>query len=103
MLILAHDGEHSAIEMDVSNSHSVSSGFIRLKELQSRPADIIVNCAGITSDGFLLNMTETMFDEVIKINLKVTYTLVVTTVFAERTYLWLKIFPNNYLTLIVVS
>ncbi|XP_022708402.1 estradiol 17-beta-dehydrogenase 8-like isoform X1 [Varroa jacobsoni] len=73
MLEKAHDGEHSAIEMDVSNSHSVSSGFIRLKELQSRPADIIVNCAGITSDGFLLNMTETMFDEVIKINLKGTF------------------------------
>ena len=36
-----------------------------------KPPCILVNCAGITSDEFLLKMDEEKFDKVIKVNLKV--------------------------------
>lgn len=81
MLVLGGAGEHTALEMDVSDSQSVSSGFKRLKDLQGRSADIVVNCAGITRDGFLLEMTETMFDQVINVNLKVIYNSLMTFIY----------------------
>ena len=34
-------------------------------------SDILVNCAGITRDGMLLDITEKKFDDVINVNLKV--------------------------------
>lgn len=37
------------------------------------PADILVNSAGITRDGYLLKMTEQAFDQVIAVNLKGTF------------------------------
>ncbi len=35
------------------------------------PGDVVVNCAGITKDTYLLKMTEEVFDKVIDVNLKV--------------------------------
>ncbi|XP_048345477.1 (3R)-3-hydroxyacyl-CoA dehydrogenase isoform X3 [Sphaerodactylus townsendi] len=39
----------------------------------SRPATICVNCAGITTDEFLLKQTEEAFDAVLRVNLKGTF------------------------------
>ena len=39
--------------------------------MYKKPSCILVNCAGITSDEFLLKMDEEKFDKVIKVNLKV--------------------------------
>ena len=44
-----------------------------MKEQFGAPADVIVNSAGITRDGYLLKMTEDQFDQVIDINLKGTF------------------------------
>lgn len=37
----------------------------------NKPPSIVVNCAGITKDNFLLKMSEQDFDDVINVNLKV--------------------------------
>lgn len=65
--------QHQALEVDVGNSESVSQLFAEIGKLYSVPASIVVNCAGIVRDGFLLEMTETAFDDVSRINLKGTY------------------------------
>ncbi|XP_018495770.1 estradiol 17-beta-dehydrogenase 8 [Galendromus occidentalis] len=67
------DGKHSAVEVDVSNGSSVASLFAKVKEFHSMPANVVVNCAGITRDGFLLDMSETQFDQVVNVNLKGTF------------------------------
>ena len=38
-----------------------------------RPADVVVNSAGITNDMYLLKMSEQDFDKVINVNLKGTF------------------------------
>ncbi|KAH9370481.1 hypothetical protein HPB48_020559 [Haemaphysalis longicornis] len=65
--------EHRAVEVDVGNSDSVSSLFAEIKKAYSAPVSIVVNCAGILRDSFLIDMTEEAFDDVLKINLKGTY------------------------------
>lgn len=70
---LPGSGEHRAVEVDVGNSDSVSSLFAEIKKTYSAPVSIVVNCAGILRDSFLIDMTEEAFDDVLKINLKGTY------------------------------
>lgn len=70
---LPGSGEHSAVEVDVGNSDSVSSLFAEIKKTYNAPVSIVVNCAGILRDSFLIDMTEEAFDDVLKINLKGTY------------------------------
>ncbi|KAL1430986.1 hypothetical protein MTO96_014403 [Rhipicephalus appendiculatus] len=65
--------EHRALQVDVGSSESVSSMFAEIKKAYSAPVSIVVNCAGIVRDTFLMDMTEQAFDEVMKINLKGTY------------------------------
>ncbi|KAH8039720.1 hypothetical protein HPB51_008313 [Rhipicephalus microplus] len=65
--------EHRALQVDVGSSESVSSMFAEIKKTYSAPVSIVVNCAGIVRDTFLMDMTEESFDEVMKINLKGTY------------------------------
>lgn len=65
--------EHRAVEVDVGNSESVSSLFAEIKKSYSAPVSIVVNCAGILRDSFLMDMTEEAFDDVMKVNLKGTY------------------------------
>ncbi|CAN7996386.1 unnamed protein product [Ixodes hexagonus] len=65
--------EHQALEVDVGSSDSVQSLFRDIKKFYSVPVSIVVNCAGITRDCFLLDMTEEAFDSVNTINLKGTY------------------------------
>ncbi|XP_042149839.1 estradiol 17-beta-dehydrogenase 8-like [Ixodes scapularis] len=65
--------EHHALEVDVGSSDSVQTLFGDIKKLYSVPVSVVVNCAGITRDSFLLDMTEEAFDSVNTINLKGTY------------------------------
>ncbi|GFS46896.1 estradiol 17-beta-dehydrogenase 8 [Nephila pilipes] len=65
-------GKHFTHSVDVSQSESVHGLVTKIKEECIVP-DILVNCAGVTRDGFMLKMTEAMFDDVIKVNLKGTF------------------------------
>jgi len=58
-----------AIDLDVSNTESVSRAFnIFIKEFDT--LDILVNNAGITRDSVLLRMKEADWDAVLNVNLK---------------------------------
>lgn len=71
--ILCKGSHHSAFKMDVSKSDSVSNVVEKIMKVYNEPPTIIVNCAGITMDNFLVNMTEDCFNKVIDVNLKVNY------------------------------
>ena len=60
-------------EIDVSSNASVKSAVQSIADSFGRPADVVVNCAGITKDTFLLKMTEEEFDKVMDVNLKGTF------------------------------
>ena len=65
-------GNHQDFVADVSKSDSVNA---LLKDVHSRfkiAPSVLVNCAGIVRDKFMNDMTESSFDEVINVNLKVT-------------------------------
>lgn len=64
--------KHFADSVDVSSSESVQKLLSKISKNYPVP-EILVNCAGITRDAVMLNMTEQMFDDVIKVNLKGTY------------------------------
>jgi 3-oxoacyl-[acyl-carrier protein] reductase len=57
------------VQIDVSNSESVSAAFKSAKEKFDR-VDILVNNAGITKDNLIMRMKEDDWDAVISINLK---------------------------------
>lgn len=64
--------KHFAASVDVSSSESVQNLISKIQKDFPVP-EILVNCAGITKDSRMINMTEAMFDDVIKVNLKGTY------------------------------
>ncbi|XP_015911598.1 (3R)-3-hydroxyacyl-CoA dehydrogenase [Parasteatoda tepidariorum] len=64
--------KHFSHVIDVSQSESVAS-FVQKISKECPTPDVLVNCAGITRDCLMVKMTETMFDDVIKVNLKGTY------------------------------
>lgn len=55
----------------MGSSQSVNQALSAAIDQFKRPPTVIVNCAGITRDGFLLKMSEEDFDSVINVNLKV--------------------------------
>lgn len=58
--------------MDISESaESMQNLFSDVQKAFSQTPSCIVNCAGTTRDSFLLKMDEKDFDEVIRVNLKV--------------------------------
>lgn len=63
--------KHIALELDVGNSSSLDEALKTIITEYGKPPTIIVNCAGITRDNFILKLSEEDFDEVLKINLKV--------------------------------
>ncbi|KAG8178829.1 hypothetical protein JTE90_015382 [Oedothorax gibbosus] len=65
-------GKHFSHSVDVSTSESIVGLLSNIKEIGLTP-DILINCAGITRDTQMLKMTESMFDDVIRVNLKGTY------------------------------
>lgn len=71
--ILSLPGNHQSFIADVSSSASVQELIKEIKNAFNQPPQYIINCAGITRDGFLLKMKESAFDEVINVNLKGTF------------------------------
>ncbi|GBL80453.1 Estradiol 17-beta-dehydrogenase 8 [Araneus ventricosus] len=65
-------GKHFAHTVDVSKNDSVLELVSRIKQECPIP-DVLVNCAGIIRDAFMLKMSEEMFDDVIRVNLKGTF------------------------------
>jgi len=62
--------EHCYFEGDVSSSHFTSEIFNHVQKTLGCHSDILVNCAGITRDAMLLDISEKKFDDVINVNLK---------------------------------
>lgn len=60
--------------MDVSKRESVDKLFSKINDMYSTPATVVVNSAGITRATFMLEMTDSQFDSVIAVNLKVSFT-----------------------------
>jgi 17beta-estradiol 17-dehydrogenase/3alpha(17beta)-hydroxysteroid dehydrogenase (NAD+) len=65
---------HISQTVDVSKRESVASLFDKVKqEYENIPANIIINCAGITRDALMLKMTDEQFDEVMNVNIRGTF------------------------------
>ncbi|XP_070531959.1 estradiol 17-beta-dehydrogenase 8-like [Ptychodera flava] len=64
------DCKHHAFTTDVSSAESVAKLVKEIPEKFSVTPTILVNCAGITKDSFLVKMDERSFDDVIRVNLK---------------------------------
>ncbi|KAK4882017.1 hypothetical protein RN001_005336 [Aquatica leii] len=75
------ENEHCSVHIDVSESKSVKEVLQEVLRKYNRPPTIIVNCAGITKDNFLLKMSEQDFEDVVNVNLKGTF--LVTQTFAK--------------------
>ncbi|XP_039097689.1 estradiol 17-beta-dehydrogenase 8 isoform X1 [Hyaena hyaena] len=63
-------GAHAAFQADVSESAAVRRLLEQVQACFSRPPSVVVSCAGITRDEFLLHMSEDDWDKVIAVNLK---------------------------------
>ncbi|XP_029799432.1 estradiol 17-beta-dehydrogenase 8 isoform X1 [Suricata suricatta] len=63
-------GAHAAFQADVSESGAVRRLLEQVQACFSRPPSVVVSCAGITRDEFLLHMSEDDWDKVIAVNLK---------------------------------
>ncbi|CAH2314581.1 estradiol 17-beta-dehydrogenase 8 [Pelobates cultripes] len=61
---------HTAFQVDVSQSQSVSALIEQIQAQYSRSPCIAVSSAGITRDEFLLHLAEESFDSVLSVNLK---------------------------------
>ncbi|KAI8429527.1 hypothetical protein MSG28_000160 [Choristoneura fumiferana] len=66
-------GDHSAIEVDVADSKSVMSALQKTLEQYRSPPTIVVNCAGVTRDNWLLKLSEEDYNSVLDVNLKGTF------------------------------
>ncbi|XP_059967204.1 (3R)-3-hydroxyacyl-CoA dehydrogenase isoform X3 [Mesoplodon densirostris] len=64
-------GAHAAFQADVSEAGAVRHLLDQVQACFSRPPSVVVSCAGITRDEFLLHMSEDDWDKVIAVNLKV--------------------------------
>ncbi|XP_025718154.1 (3R)-3-hydroxyacyl-CoA dehydrogenase [Callorhinus ursinus] len=67
---VAPGGAHAAFQADVSESGAVRRLLEQVQACFSRPPSVVVSCAGITRDEFLLRMSEDDWDKVIAVNLK---------------------------------
>ncbi|XP_056638305.1 estradiol 17-beta-dehydrogenase 8 [Diorhabda sublineata] len=70
--------KHLGVELDVTKSTSINNTLEKSLEKFSKPPSIIVNCAGITRDNFILKLSEEDFDQVINVNLKGTFLIIKT-------------------------
>lgn len=64
-------GKHAAFQADVSQGPAARRLLEQVQACFSRPPSVVVSCAGITRDEFLLHMSEEDWDRVIAVNLKV--------------------------------
>jgi 3-oxoacyl-[acyl-carrier protein] reductase len=65
-------GKSITVKADVSDSAQVAQAFDRVKAELGAPL-LLVNCAGVIKDGFLMLMREEDWDRVIAVNLKGTF------------------------------
>nr|XP_018900210.1 PREDICTED: estradiol 17-beta-dehydrogenase 8 [Bemisia tabaci] len=65
---------HVSMGLDVSKDEQVQSIFSNLKA-QSKVPSIIINCAGITGDSFLVDATKDVFQRVVDVNLGGTFSV----------------------------
>lgn len=63
------DVEHLGSIVDVTSRESVETLFATIEKKYSKPATVVVNCAGILKDAFILKMSEEDFQKVISVNL----------------------------------
>lgn len=63
-------GAHAAFQADVSEAGAARRLLEQVQACFSRPPSVIVSCAGVTRDEFLLHMSEDDWDRVISVNLK---------------------------------
>lgn len=63
-------GNHVALQADVSEARAARRLLEQVQASFSRPPSVVVSCAGITRDEFLLHMSENDWDRVIDVNLK---------------------------------
>ncbi|XP_035879811.1 estradiol 17-beta-dehydrogenase 8 isoform X1 [Phyllostomus discolor] len=61
---------HAAFQTDVSEAGSARRLLEQVQACFTRPPSVVVSCAGITRDEFLLHMSEDDWDKVIAVNLK---------------------------------
>ncbi|KAH0512406.1 Estradiol 17-beta-dehydrogenase 8 [Microtus ochrogaster] len=66
-------GKHAAFQADVSQAPAARRLLDQVQACFSRPPSVVVSCAGITRDKFLLHMSEEDWDRVIAVNLKGTF------------------------------
>ncbi|XP_014369497.2 estradiol 17-beta-dehydrogenase 8 [Papilio machaon] len=71
-------GDHSAVELDVSSSKSISELLSKLQRQYKAPPTIIINSAGISRDNWMLKLSEDDFDRVLDVNLKGTFLIMQT-------------------------
>jgi len=69
------EGQFHSYGVSVADAKAVFDMIKEVKSQFSQPLSIVVNGAGIIRDKMLWKMTEDHFDEVIDVNLKVTYPL----------------------------
>ncbi|KAK8774493.1 hypothetical protein V5799_010979 [Amblyomma americanum] len=69
----AGEAKHCAMHVDVGDSSSVEKLFHDINAVFSQPLSIVVNCAGILRRAPLVECTEELFDDVIRVNLKGTF------------------------------
>ncbi|XP_074167419.1 (3R)-3-hydroxyacyl-CoA dehydrogenase isoform X6 [Sminthopsis crassicaudata] len=62
---------HAAFQVDVAEAGAAHGVIEQIQGCFSRPPSVVVSCAGIIRDEFLLRMPEDYWDEVIAVNLKV--------------------------------
>ncbi|XP_025846473.2 (3R)-3-hydroxyacyl-CoA dehydrogenase isoform X5 [Vulpes vulpes] len=67
---VAPGGAHTAFQADVSEAGAVRRLLEQVQACFSRPPSVVVSCAGLTRDEFLLRMSEDDWDRVIAVNLK---------------------------------
>lgn len=71
MLFCLEPESHLGLEVDVSDRESVIKALQAGLNKYSKPANVVVNCAGITRDDFLLKMDPVKFQETLNVNLTV--------------------------------
>jgi len=65
--------KHASFPIDVSQRSSVQEVFDKVIKEYGRPANIIVNCAGITRDAMMVKMTDEQLNQVLDVNIKGTF------------------------------
>lgn len=67
---LPGDAKHEALYLDIGDSSSVEKLFNNIRDASSLPLSIVVNSAGIHAAVPLVECTDELFDDIMRINLK---------------------------------